>query len=133
MADCRLTEVFIAEQNRMCKFYNLCVDCPWTISKNGFDVGCENYVIEHTKDAILSLQRWSDEHPLQPSKTYADVFFEKFPNCSDAGIVDGERGFRYPVYCREILFGSRNGGCLKRSEGYHCSDCWEEPYPESES
>ncbi len=120
MADCRVTEVFIAEQNRMCNFYNLCVNCPWTISKNGFDVGCENYVIEHTKDAILSLQRWSDEHPLPQSKTYADVFLEKFPNAlkSYSGI---------PTTCRKNVFGTGYSEC--ELKGYDCSECWNEPYP----
>lgn len=132
MADCRTTVDFLKEFNRMCDTFDCDDNCPFLCFNSGKYETCEDFVKKFTDEAVQILQKWSDSHPAPKPKTYADVFFEKFPNCSCSGIVNVESGFKYPVYCREILFGQRNGGCHNRSENYHCSDCWNEPYKEGE-
>lgn len=96
---------------RMCKcFVDTCEGCP--LEKH---IGpCPPFDFsEEDNKAVL---KWCDEHP---QKTYAQDFFEKFPNAQKD--LCGN-----PVPCRKILFGPPKGDCSTRD----CSDCWNECMPE---
>lgn len=66
--------------------------------------------------AIESLQEWSDEHP---KKTYAQDFFEKFPDAPK----DKSFKEKCPWVCRMGIYG---GKC----PGTECDECWNEPMEE---
>ena len=119
--DCSKTINFFPELKRLCDSRDDCeagVDdkeqCPM------FEV-C-NYSLTKfcTKDAIKlveSLQKWSDEHP---KKTYAQDFFEKFPDAPSGS--DGT-----PFVCRKEIYGEvppKDGRCDYRGA---CYRCWNEP------
>ena len=114
--DCSKTMNFFKEVKRMCKTEQ-CMSCPFVLGS-----GCKiSYFFLPTTAPTIDLptmismvQKWSDEHPL---KTYADVFFEKFPN-ADRGAD------QIPFICRRSIYG---GECDK---GKQCSDCWNEPMEE---
>lgn len=63
MADCSKTEDYFAEHDRMCGCAKNCDACPFSIDNNDFGMPCDDYEREHTKDAIIALQKWSDAHP----------------------------------------------------------------------
>ena len=73
--DCSITENFFKERSRMCSTVT-CSECPL---HHPYD-NCENIVVFHHDKAMEIIQKWSDEHPEEPVKTFADDFFEKFPN-----------------------------------------------------
>lgn len=50
-------------------------------------------------------------------KTYADDFFEKFPNAIKKAV--GE-----PRTCRDLVYGTKYAYCGANQ----CSNCWNEPY-----
>ena len=122
MADCSKTEDFVKERERMCYTCGGCVGCSFNSENNGYGYQCEDYVNICTKEAVQALQKWSDSHP--ESKTYADDFFEKFPN---APKEDG-----IPMCCRASVYG--DGSCDERYTGLgyenECIPCWNEPYEE---
>lgn len=66
------------------------------------------------------VQEWSDEHPEPKKKTYADYFFECFPNGEK--YKDG-----LPTPCREHVYGVQNKDCLFTT----CYSCWSEPMPDN--
>ena len=74
---------------------------------------------EDAKMAIESLQKWSDE---QPKKTYAQDFFERFPDAQKHNSTKG----RYPAACRNTIYG---GGCMGAGSS-RCWKCWNEPMEE---
>lgn len=62
--DCSKTEDFFEERRRMCKCYTeLCDGCPISIKNNGIGVNCEDLVELYTQEAVVLIQKWSDEHP----------------------------------------------------------------------
>ena len=72
------------------------------------------------KEAIEIVQKWSDSHPIPKPKTYAEDFFEKFPNAPKCCGT--------PSACRDCIYGSGKvcGPGL-------CKDCWNEPMPVEET
>ena len=125
MADCSKTVDFYKERNRMCDFYENedCVECPFnTCTESGIQIRCEDFAERYTEKAVSVLQKWSDEHPLPKSKTYADVFFEKFPKAAR----DAENT---PEPCLERVFGERPNG-VRCDHMCCCEECWNMPYPE---
>lgn len=93
--DCNKTTNFLAELQRLCDSRDRCManaankeQCPMF----GF---CEDALtrigIEDATKLIETIQKWSDEHP---KKTYAQDFFEKFPNAQNYAGVN-------PVVCRK--------------------------------
>ena len=124
MADCSKTEVYISESKRMCDYYSdnnfgsCCEDCPFYPS---FCLTTPSMKPEHAKEAINIVQKWSDEHPEPKPKTYADMFFEKFPKQTlEYTNPDWKRRI-----CRVELFGGMcKHGC--------CEKCWDEQYPKQE-
>lgn len=92
---------------RMCKsFGDRCKGCPLdgstAICRRPFEF------TEKDNDAIIT---WCDEHP---QKTYAQYFFEKFPNARKDSSGN-------PVPCRKDVFGSPKGVC-----DTGCPACWNE-------
>lgn len=74
---------------------------------------------EDVKTAIETVQKWSDEHP---KKTYAQDFFEKFPDAPRLETAkDG-----YPSACRNTIYAGKCPG-----EG--CYECWNEPMNDEET
>lgn len=67
---------------------------------------------------ISMVQKWSDEHPL---KTYAQDFFEKFPNA----LKDHEG---VPNACLVDIYGSSFDECYGC-----CIDCWNKPMNDEET
>lgn len=113
--DCNKTINFMKERRRMCDEVKLCINCPLECTEFcDKAIYSSNFKLEEVQRAIEIVQKWSDEHP---QKTYADDFFEKFPNAER--IAD-----RIPIICRQSIYG---GECDK---GKQCSDCWNEPMEE---
>ena len=130
MADCSKTEVFLKELVRMCSF-TPCTQCDFGDLD---DVPCDAFYKQHPKEAISFVQKWSDEHPLPPSKTYADVFFEQHPKATR--LENGRpRAYRCEVYgceCKykcppDVIESTFN------TDRDPCKICWNEPYPEQEA
>ena len=92
-----------------------CVDCPVSESNNGLCCPCGELMQEHTDEYNEILLKWVDEHPI---KTYADDFFEHFPNAL-------KHHENYPIACRQNIYG---GDCNYEE----CKTCWNQPYKESE-
>lgn len=122
MADCSKTLDFILERERMCKFYENCEGCPATDLVAEDTCLCAAYEDDFIKDAIIVVQKWSDEHPEPKPKTYADDFFEKFPKAAKSG----KSGYPSGACKRKIYDGTM---CDDYS---HCEICWNEPYKEEE-
>lgn len=118
MADCSKTINFFAEAKRMCDTLFSCKECIF------YDLG-ECNLSEITQNHIDQLQKWSDEHPAPKPKTYADDFFEKFP---EAIRIDGK-----PVSCRANLYRTscRWKSCNNVDQcAKDCLSCWNEVMPE---
>lgn len=127
MADCSKLSDFFDEAARLCGCYNsdcnkLCQffphDCLMiTVDQKGYFM-----------DLAKKVQEWSDEHPVTETKTYADDFFEKFPNAPKE--KDGT-----PMCCRASVYG--DGSCDERYTGLgyenECIPCWNEPYEKMDS
>ena len=128
MADCSKTECFLAEWQRMCHTVKFCADCDMRILVDGMKrtskALCMLAVLRSQKEAVAVVQKWSDEHPTQKQKTYADVFLEKFPTATINACADpGAR----PYICRQDVFGE-HGSC--EIGKLNCLACWNEPYKE---
>ncbi|MBQ7546340.1 MAG: hypothetical protein IJT41_05175 [Clostridia bacterium] len=136
MADCTNTAEFLAEWARMhdaqqrdehgfpketCTDDN-CIGCPLDI---GLD--CKEFAFRNINHAITKVQKWSNEHPLPKPKTYADVFFERFPN--NTILTRFPKDFLWMnSLCRDVYFGG-----VDCCPGRDCKSCWNEPYPEQEA
>lgn len=135
MADCSKTVDFNAEQSRMCDYYEFCNNgCPFKAREETHFRFCGDFVKSYTDEAVAMLQKWSDEHPLPPSKTYADVFFEQHPKATR--LENGRpRAYRCEVYgceCKykcppDVIESTFN------TDRDPCKICWNEPYPEQEA
>ena len=121
--DCSKTIDFFSELKRLCSLRRTCgavahdEQCPL----QGFcEIAYSKIYIEDATMAVENLQKWSDEHP---KKTYAQDFFEKFPNV--------QRGsYGTPLVCRKEIYGR---ACPKIEDcGYTgtCKNCWNEPMEE---
>lgn len=105
--DCNKTINFMEECKRMCDAHERCKHCPLDYCCSGNTLWAKS-----TKQAIEIVQKWSDEHPL---KTYAQDFFEKFPNAPRNS--DG-----LPSICPIEVYGDSVDKCCDR-----CIDCWNKP------
>lgn len=118
--DCNKTINFFKEVKRMCKTEQ-CTSCPFVLGS-----GCKiSYFFLSTTAPTIDLptmismvQKWSDEHPL---KTYAQDFFEKFPNA----LKDHEG---VPNACLVDIYGSSFDECYGC-----CIDCWNKPMNDEET
>ncbi len=118
--DCSKTLNFLMLQKRICSSQGDCQkldrdgDCPlYDFCRYGPD----NYSVAKVKEAIEAMQKWSDEHPC---KTYAQDFFEKFPNAKP-----DEEGV--PGTCRVNCYGgSCQHSAIFGAGPAPCEDCWNE-------
>lgn len=115
--DCRETKNYLKEKRRMCETKKYCDECPF-YDVEGMD--CFNSSATkpiNVKEAIATVQKWSDEHP---RKTYARDFFEKFPEAKP----DKEG---VPRMCRVNCYG---GSCqysaVAGAGPAPCKACWNE-------
>lgn len=130
MSDCSKTEEYISESKRMCEYYSdnntgeCCGSCPFYPD---FCLTTPNINPENAEEAIRRVQKWSDEHPAPKPKTYADDFFEKFPNATRKhnNIPFGCRGNVYGFACKYYDH-------EKKFDQSFCEKCWLEPYEEQE-
>lgn len=123
--DCSKTINFLHELKRLCGSRDKCVanaankeDCPmfWVCKLTHSKIRDKDI-----KTAIETVQKWSDEHP---KKTYAQDFFEKFPNAPKDKLTKSE----YPDACRNMIYG---GGCPKIELRVDCCyECWNKPMEE---
>lgn len=119
--DCNKTIDFFPELKRLCNSRTICKadaankeQCPmFEICKHSFTKICAEDAIK----AIGNLQKWSNEHP---NKTYAQDFFEKFPDAPK-----NEFKGRCPLACRRGIYG---GECPSAG----CVECWNEPMNDEE-
>ena len=97
---------------RMCNSSLQCIECPIKFCHNTTTYLVNN--IDKVNDIIL---KWCDEHP---EKTYADDFFEKFPNA--------ERRYDYeiPNVCINRIYPNVECDCDHKT----CGACWHKPYKE---
>lgn len=117
--DCNKTINFLHEFKRLCHSRDECVanaankeDCPmFGVCSLTHSKLCAEVI----KTAIKTVQKWSDEHP---KKTYAQDFFEKFPEARPT--ADG-----VPRMCRVDCYG---GSCRQPSIDANemCKCCWNE-------
>ena len=118
--DCSKTIDFFAEAKRLCDSRNVCMadatdkeQCPLL----AFCAQKRPVCAQDAEKAIEIVQKWSDE---QPKKTYAQDFFEKFPDAPKDEAVKG----KCPWACRIGIYG---GGCPKiEPEIDSCCECWNE-------
>ena len=123
--DCNKTINFLYELKRLCDSRDGCVAnaankerCPmFGICEDALTRICA----EDVEMAIETVQKWSDEHL---KKTYAQDFFEKFPDAPKDEAVKG----KCPWACRIGIYG---GGCPKIDPEIDCCyECWNEPMEE---
>ena len=119
--DCSKTINFFAECNRLCNSRPDCAADADNKEQCPLFAFCDLLPSEICAEtAIETVQKWSDEHPV---KTYAQDFFEKFPDAQRA--FDGT-----PFACKKRIYG---GECPKDEECDYaeiCEDCWNEPMEE---
>ncbi len=125
MADCSKTLEFFNERERLCNSYK-CKMCPVQLIFKIPDV-CPLFDDVLIDEKLIDyLQRWSDEHPAPKQKTYADVFFERFPN--NTILTRFPKNFLWMnSLCRDVYFGG-----VDCRPGRDCKSCWEEPYQEQD-
>lgn len=112
-----MPETIYEMSKRMCNGIN-CENCPLHKAANTIClIGLiKDYEIENVAEQLEVLYEWVKEHP---TKTYKDVFVEKFPK---ATILDGNT----TLICKNNVFGASHD-CLRMSS---CEKCWNEPYKE---
>lgn len=102
------------ERNRICEDAGSCVGRV-LLSKDGNCLQDIVETVEQVNELVAAVQKWSDEHP---PKTYAQDFFEKFPN-----VPKDDKGM--PHVCREYIYAPRFDKCYGCDDC--CTDCWNEP------
>ena len=136
MVDCGKTVIFLSEWKRMCSTQPIdpmCGCCPLKVElAQKFNCKqCFAIIRQYPDEAQRIVQRWSDEHPLPKQKTYADDFFEKYPNAKRH-----ENGrplvYRCDVYGCECNYKKSPEVIYWRGkQGIDdCLTCWNEPYQE---
>ena len=83
-----------------------CSACGLSRDNNGMNIGCCAFEYLCPEKAVAIVEQWAKEHPL---KTYAQDFFEKFPNA-----LKDHNGI--PTSCKRNIYGGICGG--------GCLDCW---------
>lgn len=107
---------FLTTVIRECKKNKSCKKCPF-YDKLCIHYSYFDYFTEEREDEVIAIAE-----KLNHKRTYADDFFEKFPNAPKEN--DGE-----PIPCRDSVYGAKSAFCV----GKKCRDCWNEPMPEEET
>ena len=77
MADCSKTADFSSEQSRMCDFYEFCdKGCPFRAREETHFKFCGDFVKSYIDEAVIMLQKWSDDHPEPKPKTLIKQLYE---------------------------------------------------------
>lgn len=78
---------FIKKQDRMCKQFNLCVDCPVYEENNGHNIPCGELMNKYPEEFVHIVEKWSKEHL---GKTRQSEFLKMFPNAriNSDGVID---------------------------------------------
>lgn len=97
----------------MCKFYE--GRCALRLSSSG-ESGESDKELEQRVDRAVSIAE-----KLSHVKTYADDFFEKFPDAPTES--NGQ-----PIPCRDTIYRRKPKLC----GGESCLSCWNEPFPKKE-
>ena len=128
--DCSITQNFMKEFSRMCKYMPNCRKCDMNLIGEYGSVcyedcmsilQCERYMT----DIQEIVQNWSDEHP---QLTYLEDFKNKFPNFQygDDEIIKHDSN-----YCVSVLYGSAPKMMTEQGHEYscngRCSLCWNQP------
>lgn len=99
---------YLKARARMTEYCNIgcSKNCPLGKGKNGRGVGCIDMECTNPEESVAIVEQWAKEHPL---KTYAQDFFEKFPNAprDRTGL---------PILCKKKIYG---GECSSK-----CTNCW---------
>lgn len=128
MIDCSKTKNYFAEKQRITKKHKLngsayicglnCTDCPLSSSNNGIGVPCTDFEMLYPKQAIASVQKWSDEHP---PKTYLSKLLKIFSN-----IPLGDDRTPNSLCPFEL-------GLMRRDDcRANCIECWNQPVENGE-
>ena len=113
--DCSKTINFLHELKRLCDSRTACSANATNKEQCPLFAFCDLLPSEICAEkAVEIVQKWSDE---LPKKTYAQDFFERFPDAQRA--FDGT-----PFACKKRIYG---GECPKAGI---CEDCWNEPMEE---
>jgi len=105
---------FLTIYSQECQSHDDCNGCPF--DKKG---GCQ---LDFVADEEGCIDRLIDiAEKLNHKKTYADDFFEKFPNAQ-------KEANGVPRSCRDLVYGTKSAYCT----GGGCHRCWNEPMPEEE-
>lgn len=105
---------FLTTYSKECRSHDDCSGCPF--ERNG---GCQ---IEFVADGGECIDRViAIAEKLNHKKTYADDFFEKFPNAPR--FSDGT-----PYACKRGIYDSKLSGWCGVCPTSSCSNCWDEPF-----
>lgn len=117
--DCNITENYLKEKARMCKYYDLdCDYCPM-IGEHNTSLNCHAFQHLHPTKAIEIVQDWSDENPV---KTIKDDFLEKHPNARLHNDL--------PVVCIKSLGYIGQDYVCPSGTYAECKKCWNRPLEE---
>ena len=114
--DCSVTQNFMKEFSRMCKYLPNCKKCDMNLAGE-FGTTCYEDCMStlqcdgHMSDIQEIVQNWSDNHP---QKTYLEDFKEKYPNAPLA--EDGT-----PTTCPKKIGFKNIPNC---NELIRCVECW---------
>lgn len=119
--DCSKTIDFFHELKRLCDSRDRCIADTANKERCPMVGLCARALIKiRVEDAarlVEIIQKWSDEYP---KKTYAQDFFEKFPDAQSYS--DGS-----PVICRQIIYGGIRPPLESCYYTGACYKCWNEP------
>lgn len=73
MINCKNTEDFIKEKERLCQYYT---DTGCTFCVLDRNMSCSDFIVQCPQKAIEIVQKWSDRHP---QRTLLTEFLEKYP------------------------------------------------------
>ena len=68
---------FIKQENRMCKSYNVCSDCPVSRHNNKKSKGCRMLRQSDPEYYVGIVEKWASDHSV---KTRQSEFLKMFPN-----------------------------------------------------
>ena len=124
--DCSITQNFMKEFSRMCKYVSSCKKCDMNFVGEFGTTGYEDCMSTlqcegHMSNIQKIVQNWSDEHP---QKTFLSDFLEKYPNGKLSSM-----GLPYEL-CPDRFGYEEKSDCF---DGFgHCSKCWNKPMEQGE-
>lgn len=109
---------------RMCQSFDYCTGCPFNDESCTGGSECHEFILNNPEEAVSFVEAWVEDHPEHKRKTYAEDFFEKFPN-AESRYYDGRgKAGMIPIPCRQHCYGVIGKKC--NGIGCSCSACWAE-------